>query len=394
MLRIPQSRYKNRPKNSKRSTADDILCHLAFDNSLHANIISTASNGKIILANKAAGKLLGYAKEELLTKNRSDIFDIHERSFINILHQRTAEGQFIALVTAVKKSGKLLPCEITSAVFMADDVEMSIITISDLSESILKQKNIDIKKEKIVADDIVVAQEKSDARLTKNNEKLEQEIKLKKMQIAEATEDAKGEERSDIGKELHDNVNQLLSASKLYLDMAKQGGVNSKMYISRSSEYTLIAIEEIRKLTFGLTTNIINNLGLCKAISNIIRDTMEVNPIKISSMLESFIEDSVNDKFKLNIYRIIQEQLNNILKHAKATKVTINLSQTKKSTILVISDNGVGFDTAKKRKGIGVDNIKSRATSYNGIADFNSQPNKGCVLTVTFPITEPMLNNT
>ncbi|MEI9808899.1 MAG: hypothetical protein WDO16_14105 [Bacteroidota bacterium] len=68
--------------------------------------------------------------------------------------------------------------------------------------------------------------------------------------------------------------------------MAKRGGENSEIYLSRSSEYTLTAIEEIRKLTRGLTTDIIKNLGLGDAIDNICRDTMEINPVKISYSLE------------------------------------------------------------------------------------------------------------
>lgn len=223
-------------------------------------------------------------------------------------------------------------------------------------------------------------------------EKLEQEIKLKQKQIAEATEDAKNTERSDIGKELHDNINQLLGASKMYLDMAKKGDANSGMYLSRCSEYTLSAIEEIRKLTKGLITDIIRNLGLCEAIDNIARDTMEVNPVKISCMLDSFAEHSVSHKFKLNIFRIVQEQLNNILKHAKASLVVISLSQDKKSVILCISDNGVGFDTSKKQEGIGLTNIKNRATSFNGTAEFVSKSAEGCVLTVLFPLTDPLHN--
>jgi signal transduction histidine kinase len=174
--------------------------------------------------------------------------------------------------------------------------------------------------------------------------------------------------------------------------MAKRGGEQSEMYLSRSSEYTLQAIEEIRKLTKGLTTDIIKNLGLCDAINNVTRDTMEVNPVKISYELESFIEHSVNDKFKLNIFRIVQEQLNNILKHAKATEVSISLLQNTRSIILSISDNGIGFDTGQKRQGIGVTNINSRAASYNGTAYFTSQPGQGCVLTATFPVTDMLLN--
>ena len=94
----------------------------------------------------------------------------------------------------------------------------------------------------------------------------------------------------------------------------------------------------------------------------------------------------------MNVFRIAQEQLNNILKHARATEVTISLLQNKKSIILSISDNGVGFDTGKKQKGNGLDNIKSRAASYNGTGDFVSQPGQGCVLTVTFPDTNTLLN--
>ncbi|MBK8496822.1 MAG: hypothetical protein IPL50_18900 [Chitinophagaceae bacterium] len=222
-------------------------------------------------------------------------------------------------------------------------------------------------------------------------EKLEQEILLKEKQIEDAAEDARETERSDIGKELHDNINQLLGASRMYLEMAKRGGENSALYLSRSSEYTLNAIDEIRNLTKGLTTDIINNIGLGDAIENTVRDLSEVNLVKISSSLESFNEDSVTDKFKHNVFRIIQEQLNNILKHAQAGKIGISLVQNKRSIKLRISDNGIGYDTRKKQKGIGIENIKDRASRYKGNAVFVSQPGRGCVLTVLFPVSGLLL---
>jgi len=223
---------------------------------------------------------------------------------------------------------------------------------------------------------------------TELEERLEREINLKEKQIAEAMEQAKETERSDIGKELHDNVNQLLSASKLFLELAKKGGGNSDMYLNRSSEYTREAIEDIRKLTRGLTTDTIKNLGLCEAIDRVSRDTMEINPVKITCLLKSFIETSVSDKFKINLFRIVQEQLNNISKHAGAARIIISLLQDKKSISLSIADNGVGFETNKKSKGIGIDNIKSRAASYNGTAEFLSQPGEGCILRVIFPLSD------
>ncbi len=164
MGNIPKNQPKKKPGIFNKYTAlsaDENLRHLAFDNAAQANIIITVSTGKILIANNAASKLLGYSKNELITKDRAAIFDINESSFKKMLKQRTAKGQSTALVTAIKKNGKPFPCEITSAVFMDEDgIEKAITTISDRSQSIVRQKNIDTKKEKIVADNIVLAKSK------------------------------------------------------------------------------------------------------------------------------------------------------------------------------------------------------------------------------------------
>jgi signal transduction histidine kinase len=217
-------------------------------------------------------------------------------------------------------------------------------------------------------------------------ERLEQEIRLKEKQIEIAMADAKEAERVDIGKELHDNINQLLGTSRLYLSMAKEGGEEGEMYLNRSSDYMLTAIEEIRKLTQSLTTDTFKDLGLVEAIQDLVHDTIEINSMKISCSTENFVEDSVNDKFKLTVFRIVQEQLNNIQKHASASNVVITLLQDKTSIYLSIADDGVGFDTAKKCDGIGLANMNSRAASYNGTMDLASQPGQGCVLIIVFPL--------
>ena len=563
--------YKKKLKFKPDSSLNkDHLAQLGFDHSSVANIIISVSSGKIILVNTAASKLLGYSQKALLTKSKMDIFDITLSNFKKKLKRYTESGKPSIILVGIKKGGQLFPCEMTYAVFEdAHGISNAVVSIADKSQSILDQLNIDIKKEKIVSDNIilakknqknidsinqkkvaenigiakskqrtidtrmrklvdhniVLAQIKSDEeKLTYENvgrkkvldavkenfrilfnsssdvlfdsdlladkvmindayekefgykkteevtaagdwathihpddkkevmkdyhrmlqskeiewkigyrflradgsvanvlssriilrgpdnkpyrmigcmhdiskqkvleDRLEKEIKLKEKQIAEAAEDAKDTERADIGKELHDNVNQLLGASRLYLEMAKRGGADSELYLSRSSEYTLTAINEIRKLSKGLTTDIIKNSGLCLAIEKILTATMEVSPERFEFKEKGFDENSVNDKFKLNIYRIIQEQLNNILKHARATKVVINLVQSKSSVKLIISDNGIGFDTSKKRSGIGVANVKSRAASYNGNAEFISRPGSGCVLNATFPFSAKIM---
>lgn len=136
----------------------------------------------------------------------------------------------------------------------------------------------------------------------------------------------------------------------------------------------------------------IKNLGLCGAIDAISRETIELNPIKISCNWESFSEISVHEKFKLNIYRIVKEQLTNIIKHAQATEVTISLTQNTKSIRLYISDNGIGFDTSKPRRGTGIVNINSLTALHKGKAEWVSQPGDGCELSVVFPLLSNLLS--
>jgi signal transduction histidine kinase len=216
-------------------------------------------------------------------------------------------------------------------------------------------------------------------------ERLETEVKLKETQIIAAIEEAREAVRSAIGKELHDNVNQLLAVSRMYLDVAKRGGDNTESFLTRSSEYMMKAIEEIRNLTKGLTTDTIKDLGLYTAIDKLVVDTMEVNPIRISVDMKQFAEESVDDQFKINLFRIVQEQLNNILKHSAAKKAKLVIKQSKTTTKLFFSDNGIGFKTTKKRNGIGIDNIMDRARKFNGEAFFDSSPGSGSALTVSFP---------
>ncbi|HMF70615.1 MAG TPA: ATP-binding protein, partial [Flavitalea sp.] len=87
---------------------------------------------------------------------------------------------------------------------------------------------------------------------------------------------------------------------------------------------------------------------------------------------------------KLVIYRIIQEQMSNIIKHAEATEVKIELKKNKRGTTTIIEDNGKGFDTSLKRNGIGLKNIRHRTEIYNGTVNIKSSPGLGCKITVSF----------
>ncbi|MBS1654404.1 MAG: histidine kinase, partial [Bacteroidetes bacterium] len=93
-----------------------------------------------------------------------------------------------------------------------------------------------------------------------------------------------------------------------------------------------------------------------------------------------------NSDVELALFRITQEQLNNILRHARATEVTIDLTVTEKNIELTICDNGIGFDINSTKRGLGLNNMLNRAEFYHGKAIIESSPGNGCVLHVIFPV--------
>jgi PAS domain S-box-containing protein len=210
---------------------------------------------------------------------------------------------------------------------------------------------------------------------------------LEQKQITEAVILAQERERTEIGKELHDNVNQILGATSLYINTAMTDDTIRQDLLERSIEFISNAINEIRKISKSLITPGIREIGLIESIDDIIEDVKMASSMKIDFDKKSFPEESVDDHRKLTIFRIIQEQLNNIIKHARASEVFISLGLEEESIRLVVADNGRGFDTTRHRKGVGITNIISRTELFNGQVEILSAPGKGCTLTVNLPLT-------
>lgn len=393
-------------KSDSASVPTDPIHQYAFDNSPLANIISVIPDGKIIAVNRATAQLLRYSKTALLKMRVENLFVPEEQTNTVLAMQRTKSGQFVDNICVLRKDGRTLPCQITSIEFTGDkNIRKMISILIDQRAGIQIQKGIDSERERQVDADILLAQSKSDIvldRLVELEHKLDQEISAnerlksssriqklaKAKEIETAVSEAQEIQRTDLGMELHDNVNQLLAASRLYLDIAQRNKTNRALNLKRSSQYTLTAIEEIRKLTKGLIKDVLNNLTLYEATDDLIGDLMRVHPIQISWKMDNRIHKLVNAKFNLNVFRIIQEQLNNIIKHARATRASIEVSLNKQHVVLTISDNGSGFDVEREVEGIGILNIKTRAKNFNGIARFASTVGNGCVLTVLFPVAE------
>jgi PAS domain S-box-containing protein len=216
--------------------------------------------------------------------------------------------------------------------------------------------------------------------------RLEKELalqqKLKQQQITEVVLGAQERERFELGQELHDNINQILATSKLYLDVAIEEKEPRLELLAKSRKNISLAIEEIRKLSKDLIAPTLNDLGLTQSIKELIRSIQSVGKMKIRLNISGLDEAELLPEQKINIYRIIQEQLNNILKHSQAGEVVIELNKVKEQVRLRLADDGKGFDPRMRRKGVGISNIISRAELYNGKVEIESAPGKGCQLVV------------
>ncbi|TMI63367.1 MAG: PAS domain S-box protein [Bacteroidetes bacterium] len=214
------------------------------------------------------------------------------------------------------------------------------------------------------------------------NEKIKQQKLINRTTIA-----AQEEERDNISKELHDNVNQLLMSTKLYINMARKQPDMATELLLKAEEYQLQAVEEIRKLSKKLNSSLVKVLGLKKSIQEIVNSFKQLNDIPVNYEFDSELEDVLMDEQKLMIFRIVQEQSNNIRKYANAERVSINLTRKDDRICLLISDDGVGFKVDEsKMRGIGLTNIASRVNVLNGEFKIDSYPGNGCTLSVCFPL--------
>ncbi|HMJ48004.1 MAG TPA: PAS domain-containing protein [Ferruginibacter sp.] len=257
---------------------------------------------------------------------------------------------------------------------------------ADGSYSIVMDKGIVIRDENGAAYRMVGAMQDITHIRQLEMEILEQRFYHQK-QKTEIAFQAQEEERHNIGKELHDNINQLMAFSKMMIDTARKSPEMRDMCIDKSYEGINLAIEEIRKLSHSIVQPAFSDqLSFVDAVNQLVEDINLCNKIdiKVNIPLNGPLKKS-SEKVKLTFYRIIQEQLNNILKYSQATSASIELSAQKKVFRLTISDNGVGIKAGKKLNGIGLTNISSRAELLSGSMQIISSPGKGCTVIVEIP---------
>ena len=246
----------------------------------------------------------------------------------------------------------------------------------------LESKGVNHLSEPSIAGIMISARDINDR--IRLQQKLDSELASKQKQITAAIIETQEKERSQLGLELHDNVNQVLTTIKLYNEMLLEGMGDRQDILNRSVKHLQHCINEIRSISKRLSAPTLGNICLDDSVKELVESINLTNRLDINYTVSGLEKCRISQDLHLAIYRIIQEQLNNILKYSEANKVTISLRFEKAKLTLLVHDDGKGFDMHKKRTGIGITNMISRAEHMGGSLIIESELNKGTLLKVEF----------
>lgn len=200
-------------------------------------------------------------------------------------------------------------------------------------------------------------------------------------------DEARAKEKIRVSKELHDGVLGRLFGTRLSLDsMNFKDGKEAMMTRANYIGQLKTIEEDIRKISHELNTDFVSGTGFMDIVSELIENQTQAYELEHDfDYTDDISWDIVTNKTKINIYRIIQESMQNIYKHANAKAIKISILLENDVICLDIIDDGEGFDTSKSKKGIGLKNMTSRVEDINGKITFTSQSGNGTKVNVKIP---------
>jgi PAS domain S-box-containing protein len=331
-----------------------------FENNPASIYIWNPFSLEIIEVNNTALEMYGYERDEFLKISTLALRPPEELSkYFDFLKFAQSEGDLslkAGIWKHVKKNGETIFVDITSHKIQYGGTQAVLSMNINVTEKVLLERRFEAE------------------RIQKQNE------------ITDAVFFAEERERQEIGRELHDNVNQLLATARLYLGTTKNDDPEVLQNVRQADHLIEIAINEIRNLSHAMIAPMLEKSGLINALKYLMDSIAKGSGLHFQFNVSGIEEVEMSDKLKLSIYRIVQEQLSNIIKHAKADQVTIRLAHLQEHYLLTITDNGVGFNTDEKANGIGLMNIHTRASLFKGTVQINSTEGSGCELKVAFPV--------
>lgn len=189
-----------------------------------------------------------------------------------------------------------------------------------------------------------------------------------------------------VGRELHDNVGQLLSLATMQMNaLSKVASDDIQSKVSNASEAVKESLMEVRSLSKSLNSDVIFNLGFFATVENEIQRLNKSQLIEASLSTEGDMVKFENNKDETILFRILQEFFSNSLKYAEADTFKVHLDYQKEQLIITAKDDGKGFDIDAIQQGSGLTNMKKRAELINATYNLESSKGKGTSLTLIYP---------
>ena len=223
------------------------------------------------------------------------------------------------------------------------------------------------------------------------NEKINTLLKDQELQSVSNMLEVQEEERKRIAADLHDRLGSMLSTVKLHFNTVEQQidtlREQNKDQYHKATTLLDEACDEVRKIAHNLVSGELVKFGLVSAL-NQLKETIEETG-KLSIKVYAFgMEERLAANTEISLYRIVQELLNNILKHAKASEMTIQLNKVENNLNIVVEDNGAGYDVnaALAKDGMGLRNMQTRVKKLNGTIEFDSMKGRGSTTIIDLPV--------
>lgn len=197
------------------------------------------------------------------------------------------------------------------------------------------------------------------------------------------------EERTRLAKDLHDGLGSMLSGIKFSFTDIKQNMVmTSEQYGSfgRSLDMLDTSIRELRRVAHNMMPESLLKFGLDAALNDLCIQAEQTGRMKVIYQSMGLNEGEIDNEIILNVYRVIQELVNNAIKYSSATQLLVQLSFDQKNLSITVEDNGKGFNTEMSYSGLGWKNIRNRIASIHGILDAKSEMDKGVSIFIQIPV--------
>lgn len=248
-----------------------------------------------------------------------------------------------------------------------------------------------LKQEKKLTE-LAFEQQKIAAKLEKEQQekKLEELLKEQERKAITSMISGQEEERERIAKDLHDRLGSMLSVVKIHYKSVEEDlekiKKETKSQYEKANELLDEACEAVRKIAHNMLSGTLTKFGLIPALRELKQKIEETKMLQIE-LLAHGLDNRLDNTTEIQLYRIIQELLNNILKHAKATEVTIQLLRRETDLNIMVFDNGIGFDkNINQSEGMGLKSIHARVAEMNGHVLIDSGSGSGTTITIEIPM--------